>query len=140
MMSDKIYIFDLEGTLTNSSWREHLIPDYKSFHKLFPEDKPKNNNCELLRICASNSRVYILTGMMEKHRAMAVNWLFSNKLFCDKLIMRPNNNFMPSPEFKVKWIINNISNYKHRVSMVFDDRDDVVLEMLNNGIPAVVVI
>jgi hypothetical protein len=140
MQDDKTYIFDLEGTLSNSRWREYLLPDYDAFHAKFPEDEMKENNCRLFNICSANSKVIILTGMMEKHRHMAVSWLYKNKLVCDRIIMRPNNNLKSSPQFKTEWVREFMfRNGKSSVAMLFEDRADVVQAMLDINVPAIMV-
>lgn len=136
-----MYIFDIEGTLTDSKHREWTLEKewpsgvnkWDEFHKYFPDDPPRKNIIFLNNICSMNRKTILLTGMMEKHRAMALNWLSLNGVKYDHLEMRPNDNFEPSKVFK----LNYIKKLTDPVSMVFDDRSDIVSHLLENGIPTI---
>jgi len=139
-----MYIFDLEGTLSDSKHREHLLPDknnpkqersYDAFHGEFPKDKVKLHNKVLMQNCMLTSKTIILTGMMEKHQGKVLKWLLENGIAYDGLVMRANDDYSSSPNFKLNWI----KGCGEIIHMVFDDREDVVVQLLCHGIPAIVV-
>ncbi len=134
------YIFDLESTLSDASWRAHLLPDYDAFHAEMEKDEPLKNNIRLLKMCAGQDDVIILTGAMEKHRAQVERWL--RRMYIDhlisQLIMRDNNDFRSSPHFKVD-VLNRLEE-KMKIHMLFDDREDVVEYAINSGFPAIQVV
>lgn len=139
-----MYIFDIEGTLSDCQHRAHLVPDWDAFHAEFPKDEPRKQIAQLYRILAQNNEVVILTGMMEKHREMASAWLRKYNFRFDELIMRPNDNFQTSPEFKYNVIIDiadrllkSDSIHSRDIKAIFDDRKDVVDYLLNAGFPAI---
>lgn len=132
-----LYIFDLEGTISNHKHRLHLLPDksiktkekhnYDAFHAKFPEDEVHEYIKEMMRaLWNASGNIIILTGMMEKHRSMAETWLDYNEIYRSHMIMRSNDDLTASPIYKMREInkIINDSNYKNVI--VFDDRDDVV--------------
>lgn len=130
-----MYIFDLEGTLSDSRHRDHLVPDWDEFHKLFPEDGTNENICKLFRILAQSANCIILTGMMEKHRTMALAWLKEHRIPHNGLVMRPNDDLRTSPEYKL-WNLN-IMEHPERIKMIFDDRLDIITTLLDNNYPAI---
>lgn len=132
-----MYIWDLENTLSNSEHRNELAlaKKFDQFHALFHLDEPRANNVQLYVECRKRHTTIILTGMMEKHRQNAVAWLNRYDLLPDVLIMRQNNDFRSSPEFKV----GTIQHLRYHPFMIFDDREDVVRAFLNNGYPAIMV-
>ena len=130
-----MHIFDLEGTLSNSKHREHLVPDWDKFHELFPKDDPIVETCNLFRLLCKSSKVIIVTGMMEKHRGMAEHWLNSNRLFPSAMLMRGDQDLSPSPEYKLNIISAMQSSLD--IEMVYDDREDIISTLLINNIPAI---
>lgn len=146
-----IYIFDVEGTLSICDWRLHLLPPkgvdhvksaeyYMAFHNAFPQDKPYLP-MEVLLSDILNSGicdVYILTGMMENHREKLEDWLLGQVGFAsvgDDVIMRANDDFRSSPEFKLETIKQRFpEEFASKQIIMFDDRQDVVDIMTANGI------
>lgn len=144
-----IYIFDLEGTLSNHSHRLHLLPKvsekeanskdhYAAFHAAFPKDPVNNHIVNMINSFFEFNPAIILTGMMEKHRQMAVDYLDYHKVFCDSLVMRQNDDFRPSPEFKLAHIKDLYKKYQFDCAVVFDDREDIVDHLTKNSIVEVV--
>lgn len=130
-----MYIWDLENTITNSNHRAHHAEkrEWDQFHSLFPQDIPRWNNIALLRTCARVGQIYILTGMPERHRQMAFDWLEKYNIVVDQIYMRADDDFRPSPKFKV----DTIQKLRIKPWMVFDDRADIVIAMLEANIPAI---
>ena len=145
-----IYIFDVEGTLSICDWRLHLLPPkgvdhvksadyYKAFHNAFPLDKPYWPVVSILWDATVNSMrdVFILTGMMEQHRATLESWLEDNAIWfaSEDVIMRANDDFSSSPEFKLETIKERFpEEFESKQIIMFDDRQDVVDIMTANGI------
>lgn len=135
-----LYVFDLEGTISNHSNRLHLLPTseekvanskdhYAAFHAAFPNDRPHNHIVRMMNAFYHyKCDIIILTGMMEKHRPMATKWLLGKAIPFDKIIMRDNDDFTPSPEFKLHQIekYQKITAYNWSDVFVFDDRADIV--------------
>lgn len=138
-----MYVFDLEGTLSDCLHRNHLIPDkslpkeerdYASFHSQFPKDLPNWPMIRIYRSCATISRIIILTGMSEIYREQAERWLrLKAGITCDELVMRQVGDMRTSPNFKLEYLM----KQDHPIHMVFDDRFDVINKLAEHNIPAV---
>jgi len=130
------YVFDLDGTLADSRHRDQFAQsgEWDTFHSLAYIDKPRKDIEKLYRILSKTGDMTILTGRTEKYRDPTIEWLlrFDFKYPDLNLIMRPDGNFMKSPE----WKLGVISGMKD-VKMVFDDRKDIVTKLLENNIPAI---
>lgn len=142
-MTKILYVFDLEGTLSDHTHRLHLLPKtdekqanskdhYAAFHAEFPKDKVHKHIHGIYNVLSDACEdLYILTGMMEKHREMATEWLEEHGCYFDEIIMRGNDDFRPSPEFKLETLkkIWSLNRYKWSHIIVFDDREDVVAHL-----------
>lgn len=132
-----MYIWDLENTLTNSEHRQKWATEknWDEFHAHFSKDQTRPGNVQLFNACKQSGTAIIVTGMMMKHRAMATNWLNAHNICPSLLIMRPDDNFLPSPEYKLAVV----EQLQTRPWMIFDDRADVVMHFLAHGYPAIMV-
>lgn len=81
-MDHLIIVCDLDGTMCNDSWREHLIPDWDSYHEGIPKDEPYYAVLQLLKshIASCEAKdwfppVIFMTGRPEQHRAATTAWL-----------------------------------------------------------------
>lgn len=144
-----MYIFDLEGTLSDCRHRLHLLPSdeqrkanlekrhdlYMPFADAFIIDKPIAPMVELANHLADFNTIVILTGRMEKHRESTVDWLNRNSVPHDILIMRADDDFRLSEHYKYDWI----SKQSKKVKMVFDDRQKIIDFLNSKGIPSLLV-
>jgi len=128
------YIFDLDGTLSDSRHRDEYAQrgEWDTFHGLAYLDKPRKDVEALYRILSVKESVIILTGRTEKYREATRIWLNRFNFMYYELIMRPNGNYMKSPD----WKLGVLSSIKS-TTMVFDDRKDIVMKLLENNIPAI---
>lgn len=134
-----MYIFDLEGTLSDTRHRmvHYINQDWDNWNFLFQADPIRPEIVRLFRTCQDQVHTMILTSKEEKYRAMVRNWLISNHILPDSLIMKPTGDKRTSPEFKLDKIFDMVG--VNEVHMVFDDRRDVIDALLTNGIPAICV-
>lgn len=146
-----MYIFDLEGTISNHNHRIHLLPTaaekmanygkgrpddmYQKFHDHFHKDEVNSDVKLLMDCCIYTTKTIILTGMMERFRQDAQEWLLRNGISHNGLFMRPNDCYLSSPEYKYQWI----RHCGEKIHLVYDDRKDVVDKLLSHGIPAILV-
>lgn len=135
-----IYIFDVEGTLSQSKWREHLIPDWDLFHANFPQDEPNGAIAEFAKEIIKNKNIFqqniIITGMMEKHRDMLISWLCKNKIHFmgREIYMRPSDDLRPSKIYKFEKIKELFGEEKFNEILMIDDREDICDYLTKNGI------
>jgi hypothetical protein len=133
------FVWDLDGVLAETKSRENLVKgsgkDYDEFHKRGLHAGLVGRNAILSRVTSTQGVNIILTGRTENWRYGTEAWLSKNEISYNMLIMREVGNFTPSPDWKLDKIKTLIG--ADNVAMVFDDRDDIIIKMINNGIPGI---
>ena len=139
---DKIVIFDLDGTLAlidkrrdlatkngKMNWNVFFNPDNIDL------DTPNQPVIDMANMLYSQDYIiYILSGRSDKTHQATIDWLSKYNVDYDLLIMRPQNQlYKKDADLKQSWL-DTIG--KDRVSMVFDDRNQVVDMWRDNGITA----
>jgi phosphoglycolate phosphatase-like HAD superfamily hydrolase len=95
-----MYIFDIDGTLSDATHRLHLIlnhegkkthsPHWNDFLDAAKYDPPIEPICTLFRaLHLTGKKIIISTGRREDQRLMTERWLEKHQLFHDGLFMRP---------------------------------------------------
>ena len=139
--NNNIVIFDLDGTLANIDKRRTLATkNGKMNWNVFfnPDnidlDTPNQAVINMANILYSQDYIiYILSGRSDKTHQATIDWLSKYNVDYDLLIMRPQNQlYKKDSDLKQSWL-DTIG--KDRVSMVFDDRDQVVDMWRQNGLP-----
>ena len=139
--NNNIVIFDLDGTLANIDKRRTLATkNGKMNWNVFfnPDnidlDTPNQAVINMANILYSQDYIiYILSGRSDKTYEATIDWLSKYKVNYDLLIMRPQNQlYKKDSDLKQSWL-DTIG--KDRVSMVFDDRQQVVDMWRQNGLP-----
>ena len=139
--NNNIVIFDLDGTLANIDKRRTLATkNGKMNWNVFfnPNnidlDTPNQAVINMANILYSQDYIiYILSGRSDKTHQATIDWLSKHNVDYDLLIMRPQNQlYKKDSDLKQSWL-DTIG--KDRVSMVFDDRQQVVDMWRQNGLP-----
>ena len=139
--NNNIVIFDLDGTLANIDKRRTLATkNGKMNWNVFfnPDnidlDTPNQAVINMANILYSQDYIiYILSGRSDKTYQATIAWLDKHNVNYDLLIMRPQNQlYKKDSDLKQSWL-DTIG--KDRVSMVFDDRQQVVDMWRQNGLP-----
>lgn len=117
-MSERpLYIFDLDGTLTDASHRKHLIDfsaetiDWTAFSDACGDDTPRYHVCTLLNHLLRSAEIWIWTSRQERMKEITVNWLenhtdirFGQNFTTPQLFMRPNHlDGLNGMELKKMW-------------------------------------
>lgn len=124
-------IFDLDGTLSNCTYRRELsrLPNWKIdfgiFNKLILEDKPNNWCAEILNRMLKGYRILIVTGREDTFMKETKSWLQYYHIPCDGLIMRKAKDYRPDHIIKRELYEQEIKPY-YDVLFVIDDRKSVV--------------
>ena len=138
--NNNIVIFDLDGTLANIDKRRKLATkNGKMNWNVFfnPDnidlDTPNQAVINMANILYSQDYIiYILSGRSDKTHQATIDWLSKYNVDYDLLIMRPQNQlYKKDSDLKQSWL-DTIG--KDRVSMVFDDRQQVVDMWRDNGL------
>ena len=137
----KLIVFDLEGTLTNDSHREHLrlAGEYDAYHSLMHLDKPNEDMKNVFKLQSKSKKIIILTGKERKHLRSASKWLINNGFIGNyQLFMRPDGDKRSSPKFKLDVLMEMRRNGED-VECVYEDRIDVVETLNRHGFNTVLV-
>lgn len=96
-------IFDLDGTLSDASWRDHFRQDgnWDEYFEHCSSDPVVKPVAELLSaVFKAGHRILIITGRPERVRKTTEAWLLKNLIMYDKLYMRKDDDFHSNEEYK----------------------------------------
>lgn len=142
-MKPAAVIFDIDGTIADTSDRIHLIKpkdgQKKNWGKFFKESINDNKftHTWLIYQALKNTGVHIffVTARPENNRDMTFKWLDKNGFNkFHGLFMRPDKEFKPDDEIK-KDIYNEHFKDHYDVVAVFEDRLHVAAMWRKQGIP-----
>lgn len=138
-MTDKIVIFDLDGTLANIDHRLHHVQNgnknWDAFYKACPDDGPIDPIIELARMCDdAGHAVVISSGRSENVRAETEAWLDKHGVNYARLFMRPNQCFVPDQALKKAWLDEGLFGPKENILFVVEDRDRMVQMWRQQGL------
>lgn len=139
-------IFDLDGTLTDCSHRQHLVhnltrgvkPQWDEFFARCVDDKPVRPIIDIFRALVLEHKkiLRIWSGRSSEVRQQTHDWLDRHVGVWNwnlMLRMRPEGNHTPDEQLKEQWL--NIElGLGANIEMVFDDRDKVVAMWRRHGI------
>lgn len=140
-----IIIFDLDGTLSDTSRRLHYIqppgkPNWDAFFDACDQDEPHAHLCDLLNTLVY-TRYYdirIWSGRNEVVRAKTERWI--DHYVCalsmlTEIRMRKAGDRRPDDVIKKEWLDSLTPAERARIAMAFDDRDRMVRMYRAAGIP-----
>lgn len=119
-----IFIFDLDGTLTDSSKREQFPKIYdQNFQKSVLNDLPISKNIKKIKKI-TKQKILILTGRKSLLRSVTKIWLKNNGIKYHYIIMRPKSCNKSNTNFKLD-IIKNVKK-KFKIIKIFDDNQEFI--------------
>lgn len=125
----KCVIFDIDGTLANCDHRIHHISSKNKNWILFYNECSDDILIEqvsyLIDKFKIDFKIILLTGRPESNLELTLDWLSKNNIYFDELIMRKNNEFKKSAEYKKENILTLI-NEGYEIFCAFEDRLDCV--------------
>ena len=140
MMTNPIYIFDLDGTLADISHRLHFIDkkkkDWTGFYRACSEDEPILEIRDLANTIGESNitRIWIVSGRSSEVRKETWHWLCDNSVLFDRLFMRYEKDHRPDFEIKEEWLRGLHQEVRDNIACVFEDRQSVVDMWRKNGI------
>jgi predicted secreted acid phosphatase len=102
-------VLDLDGSVADNTWRQHLIPEDKSsteqwaeFNKACEGDTLISPVWEMIHhiYWHSGHAIYVVTGRSEVCREETIRWLKKYGIKYTLLIMRPNHDHRKAVDFK----------------------------------------
>lgn len=133
----QIVIFDLDGTLALIEHRKHLVEGrkkkkWREFFAACVADSVNHPVAEMARVLReAGYQIVIFSGRSDEVRQETEKWLAENGITYDLLLMRPEGDFSPDDQLKLKWLER---LDKERVLCIFDDRDKVVRMWRRQGL------
>lgn len=132
-----ILLVDIDHTLSDAFWRDPMIGgSWDEYHAASSEDQPLKPMVSLVRALKKDAWLIIgLTARPAKWRKLTMTWLLKHNIPLDEILMRPDEAFHPAPELKFKLALLRFPDLR-KVTMVLDDREDVVAIFKAAGITA----
>jgi hypothetical protein len=134
-------IFDLDGTICNTTHRQHYLCDnpknWQAFFDACVDDEPNEHICTLYRIIEASADIeymVICSGRPDSHREQTVKWLMDCGIMFDRLMMRKTGDYRPDHVVK-KEMLEQLRNAGYQILFAVDDRLTVVNMWRSNGVP-----
>lgn len=147
MSARPLYIFDLDGTLSDTQYRRHLVDrsnpeaiDWRAFTMACDQDPPIMPLIKTLKLLrASGADIWVFSARGSEAREKTEAWLmrhcyFTRSELVNGLLMRPENDSTPDDVLKKSWIENMLDIDRFRLVGIFDDRARVVKMWRSLGI------
>lgn len=135
---NKIAIVDLDGTLSRSDERDAMIKprmtekDWEDYHKGLMNDKPNMDIYRLVEMLGEDYMIWIVTARPLQWHRKSQAWLDMYAVKYDRLIMRGNDDYRPSPIVKVDLVNDELARrsqgrFKHhdQIRFIIDDHPGV---------------
>lgn len=127
-------VFDLDGTLSNTDHRQHLVQakDWRGFYANCDGDTPHRHIVDVaLAMIAVGYRVEIWSGRSDEVRDKTEAWLAEHGLGGVPLRMRREGDYTPDDVLKRSWLL----EADRFPDLIFDDRAKVVRMWREMGVP-----
>jgi len=145
-----LYIFDLDGTLADTSHRLHYIEkkpaNWNRFYKESVKDPLNESVANIYNaLRKSGAEIWIWSGRSDVVALETIEWLYEKNLFDEShvisrvLKMRPKSDFRPDTELKKEWLDDMNRNDRDRLIATFDDRERIAKMWKNAGITCALV-
>lgn len=128
-MKRQFILVDIDHTLSDAAHRDALIGGeggWDAYHMASQHDQPVHDIAYMVN--ALHNFGYIIVGITarpQKWRSITMEWLATNKIAMDKLLMRDNVDFRPADQVKFELAINCFPDLRTDVAFIIDDREDV---------------
>lgn len=140
-MTAPLVIFDLDGTLSDASHRQHLVQgtkkDFRAFYAACYLDSPKQPAIAVLRaLHAAGNEIWIWSGRSDEVIVKTFEWLAKYELLplIRHFRMRVEGDYTPDDKLKMFWYGELTQADKERLLLTFDDRDRMVKAWRERGV------
>lgn len=145
MRETPLYIFDIDGTLSDTKDRLHYLNtvprDWHNFYMTADRDPPRQHIVDIAKLLLnSGAEVWYWTGRSDVSRDLTIEWLgrYVDPLIHvdpDRLRMRPSVDHRHDDVLKEHWLLDRtLEDDRKRIQCVFEDRTRVVNMWRRNGI------
>lgn len=135
-----VYIFDIDGTLSDLSHRLHFIEtkpnDWDAFFAACGDDVPHEDVIQMARVlCNTGSRIILITGRSNQCERETRLWLEDHSVWYSQLLMRKQGDHRPDNIVKSELLDELLNTVpKDQIMGVFEDRDQVVNMYRDRGL------
>lgn len=135
---DKIFVFDIDGTLADLTHRKKFVAskpkNWNAFDAGIPFDKPFTDIIFILNTYYNlGYKILLCSGRSERTRNATVEWLNKNGVVFHQLYMRTDNDHRQDSIVKVE-LLQQIRNEHGEPFLWFDDRQQVVDAIRAQGV------
>lgn len=135
---NKVFIFDIDGTLADGTHRQHYVmnkpKNWKTYNELMHLDKLHHDIYFMFQMFYNTGNTMLIcTGREETHRATTGLWLKQNGIYPEQVFMRPIKDYRPDDVIKVEMLQEIRAKYGEPF-LWFDDRQRVVDAIRNQGV------
>jgi FMN phosphatase YigB (HAD superfamily) len=129
-----VVVVDLDGTLYDSSARQHLAQagEWEAFHDASIKDPPNQSVLDFLNYLPATIKIIGCTGRNDRHRLTTDNWMLKHGVPVDEVLMRPAEDFssdtLIKPQLLLEWAEEEYPSQplEELVWVVLEDRDKMV--------------
>lgn len=139
-----LYIFDLDGTMTDTTHRQHILDDktdkqrWDKFYAACDGDRPKKNIIQIFHtLQGAGAHCWLFSGRVDSVEDKTWAWLRHYKIQPEFSRFRPAGDNTPDDILKKQWYDEMSSEDRLRLVAVFDDRDRVVKMWRENFVTCV---
>jgi len=147
-MRSQIIIVDIDGVIADAEWRTQFLPsrhlasfeddrhpDWDEYQSKSAYDEPIEHIKRLLDVISDTQvNTVLLTARPEKWREITEQWLDSNNVIYDRLIMKDNEHSKIASEYKLE--ICRQLRQEYDIIFVLDDFEDVIKNLRLENFPA----
>jgi hypothetical protein len=134
----QIVLTDLDHTITDAYWRDPMIAanDWDAYHAASVHDKPIEATVNLLRsLEAANWLIVGCTARPGKWQKMSMEYMFRYSIPMHELLMRPDEDFRPSPPMKLALVADRFGpDFAEVITFMLEDREDVTAAFRAAGV------
>lgn len=135
------WIVDLDGTVANTTHRQHFVTgekqDWPAFFEACIRDEPYQYIIHMMQALCLKHDIVLCTGRPETYRAITEQWLLRYRVPYAELFMRPAGNLEPDAVVKAKILEMQIKAI-YTPFCAIDDRPSVVEMWRVHDVPCLV--
>ena len=138
-MTNKVIVFDVDGTLANINHRRHFVAmkpkNWKAFFANMEHDTVNEDVRYILETMweEPSNKIIICSGREIIHKPQTVRWFERNKIPYHDIYMRAEKDYRPDYQVKVE-LLQEIRNTYGNPYLWFDDRQQVVDAIRAQGV------
>jgi hypothetical protein len=130
----KIVIVDIDHTISDAAWRDHLLGQWDVYYDEGLKDEPIKFAAELIQMAHLCGReIVACTARPETARQVTVRWMVTHGIPIDAILMRGEGDHRASAEVKRDLIVTNFPDLSV-IDFVLEDRDDCVAAYRQMGL------